>query len=408
MLKKIPVSQLRLGMYVHAFEGSWLDHPFWRTRFLLNTQADLQAIRGGGIQECWIDLSRGAGPGDAPAPAPVMPAAAAAPALPVPPPPARVSIAEELQRASQLRARVHQAVMEVFSDARLGKALDTERCLPLVQDVASSVLRHPGALISLVRLKASDDYTYMHSVAVCALMVALARQLGLDEERAREAGLAGLLHDLGKAFMPPEVLNKPGKLTEAEFAIIKTHPQRGRVALEANASDVGEAALDVSLHHHEKMDGSGYPHGLAGEAIGLFARMGAVCDVYDAVTSNRAYKAAWDPAVSLQAMASWKGHFDTTVFQAFVRSVGIYPIGCLVRLESGRLAVVVEQSERSLVAPIVKVFYSTRAKMHVPHELVDLSRPGCSDRIAGRESPQDWGFKHLDQLWAGAAGVPRS
>ncbi len=408
MLKKIPVSQLRLGMYVHAFEGSWLDHPFWRTRFLLKTEADLLAIRHGGIQECWIDVSRGAGPGDAQVPAAVAPAAAAAPSSPVTLPPARVSIAEELQRAHQLRARVHQAVMDVFSDARLGKALDTERCLPLVHDVASSVLRHPGALISLVRLKASDDYTYMHSVAVCALMVALARQLGLDEEQAREAGLAGLLHDLGKAFMPPEVLNKPGKLTEAEFAIIKTHPQRGRSALEANASDVGEAALDVSLHHHEKMDGSGYPHGLAGEAISLFARMGAVCDVYDAVTSNRAYKAAWDPAVSLQAMATWKGHFDAAVFQAFVRSVGIYPIGCLVRLESGRLAVVVEQSERSLVAPIVKVFYSTRAKMHVPHELVDLSRPGCSDRIAGRESPLDWGFKHLDQLWAGTAGMPRT
>jgi len=407
MLKKIPVDQLKLGMYVHAFEGSWLDHPFWRTRFLLSADADLHAIRRSGIQECWIDLSRGEGAAVAAAvPVPVM----AAPPSPEPVHPAllRVSMGEELQRAALLRTRVHQAVMDVFSDVRLGKALDTERCLPLVQDVASSVLRHPGALISLVRLKASDDYTYMHSVAVCALMVALSHQLGLNEEQAREAGLAGLLHDLGKAFMPPEVLNKPGKLTEAEFAIMKTHPQRGRSALEADARDVGEAALDVSLHHHERIDGSGYPHGLAGDAISLFARMGAVCDVYDAVTSNRAYKAAWDPAVSLQAMATWKGHFDSAVFQAFVRSVGIYPIGCLVRLESGRLAVVVEQSERSLVTPVVKVFYSARAKMHVPHELIDLSRPGCSDRIVGRESPMDWGFKHLDQLWAGAATPPRA
>src|SRR5439155_18292257 len=141
----------------------------------------------------------------------------------------------------------------------LGRAIDAEHCIPLVHDITESVFRNPGALVSLARLKTQDDYTYMHSVAVCALMVALARQLGLDEARCRDAGLAGLLHDTGKALMPPEVLNKPGKLTDAEFAMMKLHPQRGHELLSEGRAVVG-AALDVCLHHHEKFDGSGYPH----------------------------------------------------------------------------------------------------------------------------------------------------
>ncbi len=231
----------------------------------------------------------------------------------------------------------------MFNEARLGHAIDAEHCRPLVAEISESVYRNPGALVSLARLKSADEYSYMHSVAVCALMVSLGRTLGLNEAQCREAGLAGLLHDMGKALMPLEILNKPGKLTDEEFALMRTHPERGH-ALLVEGGGAGEAVLDVCLHHHEKIDGSGYPHRLSGEPLTLIARMGAVCDVYDAITSNRPYKAGWDPAESIARMASWQGHFDATVFSAFVRSLGIYPTGSLVRLASGRLAVVVEQN----------------------------------------------------------------
>jgi hypothetical protein len=134
--------------------------------------------------------------------------------------------------------------------------------------------------------------------------------------------------------------------------------------------------------------------------------MGAVCDVYDAITSNSPYKAGWDPAESIAMMASWKGQFDPAVFQAFVRSLGIYPTGSLVRLASGKLAVVVEQNPAALVSPVVKAFFSTKSNMGVPPVLLDLAR--AADRIVGREDPAQWGFKQLDELWVEGEVLKRS
>lgn len=285
----------------------------------------------------------------------------------------------------------------------MGKAVDTAGAVQLVEEISNSVARNPGALISLARLKTADDYTYMHSVAVCALMIALSKQLKLDETQTRSAGIAGLLHDLGKAVMPMDVLNKPGKLTDDEYAIIKRHPEEGyKMLLAGKGAD--DVALDVVLHHHEKTDGSGYPKRLKDKEISLYAKMGAVCDVYDAITSNRPYKAGWDPAESLRKMAEWaNGHFDPVVFQAFVKSLGIYPIGSLVSLNSGRLGIVVEQGEKSLLSPQVKVFFSTKANARIKPEIVDLSRPNCTEKIAGREDPDKWKFPDLNELWSGMA-----
>ncbi|MFY7865727.1 HD-GYP domain-containing protein [Roseateles sp.] len=416
MLKRIPTEQVELGMYLQSMEGSWLSHPFWKTKFVLREPADLAALKKSGVPAVWIDVSKGHDVAGAVAPAAVAAAqpAEAAPVVvpeptspPLPPPSspvssppaqARVSLSAEIEQATQLMNRSREQVMALFGEARMGKSVSAEQCLPLVEEIANSVSRNPSALISLARLKTKDDYTYMHSVAVCALMVSLGRQLGMNEDQMREAGMAGLLHDIGKMAMPLDILNKAGQLTDAEFNVIRSHPVRGYQILR-DSEGVSDAALDVCLHHHEKMDGTGYPKRLKGEQISLLARMGAVCDVYDAITSTRPYKTAWDPAGSIQRMAQWTGQFDPVVFKAFVMCVGIYPVGSLVKLESGRLAVVVDLNQQNLAAPVVRVFYSTRSKLPVSVLTLDLSDPGAGDRIVSRESPQDWGFTHLDEIW---------
>lgn len=411
MLKKIQIDQLRLGMHVHRLCGSWLNHPFWRAKFLLRDPQDLAKLRASGVLECWIDIAKGldveAPPADVPTEFP--PEQPAAPLVVsqttrtvAPRDLVRRSIDEEVGCAAILRGQAGQVVEGLFGQARLGRALDTESSKALVQEIVGSVSRNPGALVSLSRLKTLDDYTYEHSVAVCALMVSLALQLGLDEDAVCEAGLAGLVHDIGKASVPVDLLHKPGPLTESEYALIKTHAERGYELLE-DAPGVSQSILDACLHHHERPDGLGYPDRLAGDGVSLYAKMSAVCDVYDAITSNRPYKDAWNPAESIARMAEWTqaGQFDPTVFKALVRAVGIYPIGSLVRLRSGRLAVVTEQNPGALAAPRVKVFFSTRTEMPLPLEVIDLSRTTCIDSIVDRESNASWGFPYLPQLETG-------
>jgi len=400
-------------MHLREFCGSWMDHPFWRTGFVLNDPKDIELILASKIKEVWIDCELGIDVptgqtvvSEAPAPPPPPPPAQPQP-TPASAPIARVPAAQEVERAARICLEAKEAVVSMFEEVRMGRAVDVGGARQLVEDISESVARNPGAIISLARLKTADDYTYMHSVAVCAMMVALSRQLGLDEAQTRAAGTAGLLHDLGKVAMPIEVLNKPGKLTEAEFDIMKTHPTEGYKMLMASTG-VDEVSLDVVLHHHEKMDGSGYPEGFKGDQISLYAKMGAVCDVYDAITSNRPYKAGWDPAESLRRMAEWaNGHFDPRIFQAFVKSIGIYPVGSLVRLSSGRIGVVTEQSAKSLTTPLIKVFFSTKSNMRITPMMVDLSHPSAIERIQSREDPAKWNFHDLNEMWSGLAKVTR-
>ena len=459
MIKPVPIDRARPGMWFHRLGGSGYHHSFVKRGFLLDAR-DIEVLAQGGVDELIIDTDKGLDfedgvalldeattavtPSDelsaaslesarvsisatgvavaetsaevvaevvavavaeviaeAPASASASASAAAAPA-PAPVVPSPISpkheMDEELHRARKLCQDSKAQVIALFNDARLGRAIQPEAVMPMVEEINASVSRHPDALLSVARLKTHDEYTYMHSVAVCALMVALARRLGLPEDQVRDAGAAGMLHDLGKAVMPLGVLNKPGALSDDEFKVMKSHPVRGYEMLKLSGS-ASEAVLDVALHHHEKFDGSGYPHNLKGDGISLMARMGAVCDVYDAITSNRPYKKAWGPAESLQRMVSWKGHFDEGVIKAFVRSIGIYPVGALVRLESDRLAVVLEQGELSLLAPKVRIFFNARKREPVFIKDLDLGAPDCGDRIVGLESAEKWNFPNMERLW---------
>lgn len=410
MLKKIPTQEVRIGMYLHELSGaSWINHPFWKSKFIIQNQEDIRRLRDSTVTEVWIDIDLGQ---DVAPQEPVPPPAEVqlpTPALvqanaPIPGAQTKpLSIAQAAERATLIKQHAKQEINALFKQARLGQVITTEHLVPLVADISASVMLNPGVFVSLARLKNKDDYTYLHSVTVCALMVALGRQLGLDDALLREAGMAGLLHDLGKAMIPLEILNKPGKLTDAEYAIVKKHPRDGYNMMTGNTGDGVMAARDVSLHHHEKFDGTGYPERLEGNAISLLSRMAAVCDVYDAITSNRPYKSGWEPSESLRRMAAWtkEGHFDPRMFQAFVKSIGIYPTGSLIKLQSGRLAVVLEQHEKSALTPRIKVFFSIKSNMHIMPEIIDLSDLHNKERIVGQETPEDWKITNLEEIWTG-------
>lgn len=400
MLRTIRTDQLRPGMHVQRLCGSWLDHPFWRTSFVATTD-DIARLQGSGVDEVVIDPALGL---DVEAEiAPVSPDPAdtievtSASESDAPPAGMVTSFEAEVRQARHLLETGRRVVEAMFGEIRLGRAVDTSAAVPLVDAVCDSVLRNPHALVSVARLKTADDYTYLHSMAVAALMAGLARQMGLPEDDVHAAAKGGLLHDMGKAVSPPDVLNKPGSLTDAEYHTMRRHPEDGhRLLVDSGVDDA--TALDIALHHHERVDGTGYPHRLSGEGISRMARMAAVCDVYDAITSDRPYKRGWCPAQSLRRMASWHGHFDTAIFQAFVKSLGIYPVGTLVRLESQQLAVVIEQSP-ALLKPRIRIFHCIRRQSRVLMRDIDLSDPACGDRIVQAESPDDWGLRDLEKLW---------
>ena len=400
MLKRISVDDLRVGMYLHELGGAWLDHPFLRSSFKIEDSQTLRKVRASGIREAWIDTSKGldiaGGVTEAEADAEIeldLMASAAESA-----PPVRASTEEEIARAREICAQAAAEVGKLFHETRMGKAIQPDSLMPVATDIAASVERNPGVLTALMRLRQQDSYTYMHSVSVGALMVGLGRQLGLAASQLPELGLAGLLHDIGKVEIELELLNKKGRLTESEYDRLREHAPSGhRLLLEGKASKI---ALEVARHHHERADGSGYPDHLASDAISLYARMAAVCDVYDATTSNRPYKEPWQPAHALRKMAEWsRSQYDMRVFHAFVRTIGIYPIGTLVRLKSGYLGVVMDQNETALLTPRVKVFYAIDRGHRIPTRIADLAQEG--DEILSHEDPDVWGIVDLHTLWSG-------
>lgn len=396
MLKKVDVSQLRVGMYIHDMSCDWMTHPFVRNRFLICSEDEIRKIAQAGIHDLVIDSARGLDVKHAPtlAEAKVRTEEEIVGLANVAPPVIqRVPLGEELKRAAVIRNQATGLVRTVMQDARLGRAVQVEQVGSMVENITESILRNPGALVGLLRIKNADDYTFLHSVAVCTLLVAFCRSRGMDSETTYEAGLGGLLHDTGKALVPEKILNKPGRLTEEEFEIIRRHPRDGYELL-LKSPGIGRIPLDITLHHHERCDGSGYPDKQGTGTISELAQMAAIVDVYDALTSERCYHKGMPAADALRKIFEWsKFHFNPALAQEFIRCVGIYPVGTLVLLESGRLGVVTEPHETKLLEPKVNVFFHTGHQAYITPAELDLSRPvghGGADRIVSHESPEKW------------------
>lgn len=313
-------------MFVERIDGDWMDHPFWRAGFVIAKATDLLKLQNSVVPSVVIDESRGVAAERIAAANPARPGSSNPPKLSGQSNVARrrpLQAAARTSEALRLNRKVHvwrRAVKDLFLDVQSGKAMRPEACREVVDQISASLAENPKALIRLTRLKSMDNYTFLHSVSVSALLMHLYRHLGREEAEIQEIGLAGLFHDIGKLTVKPSILGKIAPLTDAEREVIRSHPERGRDILE-RSPDPSQILLDVCLHHHERMDGTGYPMALAGEEISFHARAAAICDVFDALTSVRPYKAAWTPGAALSKMRSWTGAFDPDLLEVFATSM---------------------------------------------------------------------------------------
>ena len=398
MIKLIPTEKLQTGMFIHDLNCGWMDHNFVRSRFAVKTEAVALKVRALGVKEIYIDTARGLDIVEGPSQEAqehqvneALQALATASAASMP----QVSVQREVERAQKLHGDANRIVRDVMGDIRLGKQIQMEQVEPLVARIVDSIFRRADALLPLARLKEHDEYTFQHSVSVCVLMTSFARALELPREIIHEIAIGALLHDVGKAKVADEILNKPAKLTDAEFAKMKNHVVQSKIILQATPG-ISNIALDVAAQHHERFDGTGYPNKLKGEEISLYGQMGAIVDVYDAITSNRVYHKGMMPTDAMRKLLEWsKFHFKPELVKAFIRAVGIYPTGSLVRLESRRLAVVQAQSADQVMQPVVKIIFHTRGYYLTP-EIVDLRR--SHDRIVGHEDFATWNIDPLRWL----------
>ncbi len=392
MIKKIKIDQLVPGMFVHDLNRSWIRHPFVGNSTKVESEKTVSKIAEVGIKELYIDTDKGLDVADAPTREEVrqeiqeeMNKIAEEKVEN----PRTVSLEEEIVEAQEIKTEAKRTVHDIMEDIRFGKPIKTEKVEPVVERMIESIFRNQDALISIARIKQLDEYTYMHSMSVCVLMLSFGKHLGYGPQELKEVGIGAMLHDVGKMKIPLEILNKNKKLSDNEYAQMKRHVEYSNLLLE-DTQGIKATSVIVASQHHERVDGTGYPGGIKGNNISTYGQAAAIADVYDAMTSQRCYQRRSEPTDVLKKLFEWSSHFNKDLVQHFVRCVGIYPVGALVKLESGFLAVVCAHNEGDLLRPVVRaVFDIKRDKFIYPLD-VDLSVANSSDSIICSESQDKW------------------
>lgn len=411
MLKRIKVEEVTLGMYIQKLEGSWFKHPFWKSKFLLDDPSMLHDLQASDVEAVLIDVTRGKdvmraapAPGSAPAARPLgerpVPAARliadrlrqrTVPTVRDSSPAdlrsvAPQSLSREFGLASRAAGNARKMVSRAFLEMRLGKTIRAATIEPVIEDIFASVQRNPHAFNGLMRCKRDSEHVYRHALAVSALMISLGRELRLSPDEIRHAGTAGLLLDVGVSHLAVDHEALGGDYTGLPESVFANHVALGHQSLLA-AGGFPDEVLDVCLRHHERLDGSGYPERLSGSALATLDRMAAICDTYDTLVSDGAHHRGIDPASALASLSAQPEKFDAVMVKKLVDALGIYPIGSVVRLRTGRLAMVVGQSPSNAEKPVVRAFYSLTEQRAVKAEDIDLANCYGSDEIEATLDP---------------------
>ena len=367
MIKEIISTQLLVGMYIHKLHCKWIDHPFAKSQFLIDSEDDVKKIIKAKIKRTSIDTSKGLDVATFEiADKPIKPHVAVSEPESEQ---SQVSLEIRVKQAKNLVGKASKVVINIMSEVRAGNKIDLDVCGQVVSSISRMLSKDSHTLLGVARLKTKDEYTFIHSVSVSALLASFASSLGYNSKEVDQIALGGLLHDVGKALTPNKILNKPGKLTDDEFIIMRQHAVDPTNILLAEY-DLPQLALDVITMHHERPDGRGYPLGLKNDQISEVGKMSAIVDIYDALTSVRVYKDAWEPTDTLKNMLNWcPNQLDRPLMEKFIKTLGIYPVGSLVELESGKVGLVVEQTE-NLLRPVLKVIFDAKLNSYtIVHEL---------------------------------------
>ena len=392
MIRKITIDQLLPDMYVVDLHKRWFDHSLWQSKFKVRDDAHVSKIREEGISEISIDTARGI---DLP-PTPIarinqidlkLKSLAEIRAAT----PRTVSLGEERRRANRLLVDAGNTVSGLMLSARAGNNVDAAYLEPIVSKMIASVIRNPDALVPLARLKRMDAYATQHAVATAALIIAFGRQQGMPEPEIEKLALGTMVKDIGHAALDARLTAKQGILSKDEFSIVQSHVEEGLAVLDATTR-LSETSVAVVLEHHERYNGCGYQISVAG-------RMAAIVDTYDAMTSDRPYRAAMSPSQTLRQLYDEAGfQYDPALVSAFIKTIGIYPVGTLVLLESGHLAVVEQLHADNMLTPTVRVIYHTGRQQYVTTPVdVDLSRKVGNHygQIVRAETFERWGISPL-------------
>jgi len=310
MLKRIETHQVRAGMFIEAIEGAWHDQAWQKHRFLLRGDDTVQKLKASNAGAVVINTAKGfdvnGSAGDR-----------------------AVSVESGGDRVKVDAAAALQTVQQsatllgnVFENASVGGAVSIDEAAGIVSEISKSIDHNPSVFVSVTRLKSKDETTFVHSISVSALLIHFGHYLGLDEPTVQLLGMGGLLHDIGKLEVPSEILNKKGSLEPHEMKLMQRHADLGHQILSRQAG-MPAVALDICRHHHERIDGKGYPARLSGAGFSVYARMAAICDVYDAITSVRPYKKPWSAGEALAWMLKREGQFDRRLLKKFALCLSI-------------------------------------------------------------------------------------
>ncbi|MDX1823260.1 MAG: HD-GYP domain-containing protein [Thiohalomonadales bacterium] len=382
MKVKIDVNDLEHGMFVSELDRPWTETPFLLQGVLIESREDIAELQRL-CDHVYIDVERSREV--------IAPKLHTLAVKPEPTEKSKVNeisvqtvereqeaFRKELKVARKVHHRTRGYIDQLLEDVRLGNSLDTDTAKQLVGEMADSISRSPNAMLWLTHMKKRDEYTSVHCMNVCILALTFGRSLGLERARLDHLGLGALLHDIGKMHVPLEILNKPGKLTDEEFDIVKTHSMSGFNLLRQK-EDMPREVLDIVRSHHERINGRGYPDGLTGDLIERLVQITSIVDVYDAITSDRCYHDGIAPHDALKNMFDWAGdNFDAELVEQFIKCLGIYPIGSMVELNTGHIGIVVSASEKTRLRPIILVVIKKNGQRYDVPRLLNLAHPQWS------------------------------